>query len=169
MSKKPEEAMNLVGAFCEEVSQLLHLFFSQVSVSQRAALERLMERLAILPGFVGLKSGIDPEPILRRAIANLHVTDQAMTGCGEEAPRIPHAVNPMDADELNAEAEPLREAVRQMALAGVPPEQAAIVLMTFAAQILLQVSGGDCRRVALAISAFAGAVDKGRFDLRNVM
>ena len=169
MSKNSEEAMQLVGVATNEISSTLDYFFSQVPVSQRAALERLIERLAILPGFVGLKSGIDPEPILRRAIANLHVTDQALAGPGEAAPRIDPVVNPMNADELNAEAEPLREAVRQMALAGVPPEQAAIVLMTFAAQILLQVSGGDCRHVSLALSAFAGTVDKGRFDQKNVM
>lgn len=169
MSKKSEDAMQLVGVVSNEISSILDYFFSQVSVSERAALERLIERVAMLPGFVGLKSGIDPEPIMRRAIANLHVTDQAMTGPGEIAPRIPHAVNPMDADDLNAEAEPLREVVRQMALAGVPPEQAAMVLLTFAAQILLQSADGNNRAVSLAIWAFAAQVDKGQIDRKYVM
>lgn len=161
MSKKSDEALQLVGVASSELSEILDYFFSQVSVSERQAIERLSERLAKASVFVALKGHLDPAPILHRELAALHVTGQAMTGPGEVVPRIGPAVNPMDADALNAEAEPLREAVRQMALAGVPPQQAAMVLLTLAAQILLQVSGGDFRATSLAISAFAGTVDKG--------
>lgn len=169
MSKNSEEAMQLVGLASTELSELLNYFFSQVPVPERAAIERLSERVAKAAVFVAMKGHLDPAPILHRELAALHVTDQALAGPGEAAPRIDPAVSPMDAAELNAEAEPLREAVRQMALAGVPAEQAAMVLMTFAAQILLQVTGDDFRATSLAISAFAGAVDKGRFDQHNVM
>lgn len=169
MSKKSEEALQLVGLASTELSELLNYFFSQVPVSERAAIERLSERVAKAAVFVAMKGHLDPALILQRELAAMHITDQAMTGPGEVAPRIGPAVNPMDADDLNAESEPLREAVRQMALAGVPPEQAAMVLLTFAAQILLRSAEGNNRAVSLAISAFAAEVDKGQIDPKCVM
>lgn len=162
MSKKSEEALQLVGLASTELSELLNYFFSQVPVSERQAIERLSERVAKAAVFVAMKGHLDPAPILQRELAALHITDQAMTGPGEVAPRIPHAVRPMSEEEIDQLAAPLRESVRQLALSGVPGVQAAGVLMTFAAQILMQESGGDFRATSLAISAFAGAVDKGR-------
>ncbi|NGQ93469.1 hypothetical protein G5V65_21590, partial [Rhodobacter sp. HX-7-19] len=162
VSKKPEQAMQLVGVASSELSEILDYFFSQIPASERAAIERLSERLAKAAVFVAMKAHLDPAAILHRELAALHVTDQAMDGPGEAAPRIPHAIHPMSEDEINQLAAPLREAVRQLALSGVPGVQAAGVLMTFAAQILMQESGGDFRATSLAMSAFAGAVDKGR-------
>lgn len=169
MSKKTEEAMQLVGVASNEISSILDYFFSQVPVSERAALERLIERVAMLPGFVGLKSGIDPEPIMRCAIANLHVTDQAVTSPGEAAPRIPIPVARLTKTELDQSSEPAQELIRQMALAGVPGSQTAMILMTLAAKLLLQDAGANHRAVALLISAFAAQVDKGQIDPQYVM
>lgn len=162
MSEKSEKAMQLVGVASSELSEILDYFFSQVPVSERPAIERLSERVAKAAVYVAMKGRLDPAPILHRELAALHVTDQAIAGPGEIAPRIPHAINPMSEEEIDQLAAPLREAVRQLALSGVPGVQAAGVLMTFAAQILMQESGGDFRATSLAISAFAGAVDKGR-------
>lgn len=162
MSKKSEEAMQLVGVATNELSEILEYFFSQVPVSDRQAIERLSERMAKAAVYVAMKGHLDPAPILQRELATLHVTDQALVGPGEVAPRITHAIHPMSEEEIDQLAAPLREAVRQLALSGVPGVQAAGVLMTFAAQILMQESGGDFRATSLAISAFAGAVDKGR-------
>lgn len=162
MSKKTDEAMALVGVASNEISEILKYFFSQVQPSERAAVERLAQRIAKASTYTAMKAGLDPEMILRAELASLHITDQALSGCGEEAPRIPPVINPMSDEEIDQLAAPLREVVRQLALSGVPGVQAAGVLLTFAAQILMQETGGDFRATSIAISAFAGAVDKGR-------
>jgi hypothetical protein len=162
MTKKKSDADAVVACVTEEISNALDFFFAQVEPSKRGAAEDLIGRVVKAAVFVALKARLDPEIILRRELAAIHLTDQAMTGPGELAPRIPRVPVPMSEKEIDQLAAPLREAVRQLALSGVPGVQAASVLLTFAAQILLQESEGDFRATSLAISAFAAAVDKGR-------
>lgn len=162
MTKKNTDTDAVIACVTNEISNSLDFYFAQVEAPNRIASERLAERVVKAGVFVAVKGGIDPEIVLRRALASIHVTDQAMAGPGELAPRLQRAPVPMSEAEIDQLAAPLREAVRQLALSGVPGVQAAGVLLTFAAQILMQASEGDFRATSLAISAFAAAVDKGR-------
>jgi hypothetical protein len=161
MTKKKSDADAVIACVTDEISSSLDFYFAQIDPSNKVSAQRLAERVVKAAVFVALKARLDPEIILRRELASIHLTDQAMSGPGEFAPRIPRIPVPMSEAEIDQLAAPLREAVRQLALSGVPGVQAAGVLLTFAAQILMQESEGDFRATSLAISSFAAAVDKG--------
>ena len=146
-----------------ELNKIIEFVLKKIPVSDRAELEVFASRIAKASVFVAIKSGLNPVDILTQEMRDITLTDQFMEDCSPEIfPRLPRRdeVSTVSQDEAEKLAEPIRQSLMAMSLAGVPAQVAAGILMTFAAQVLLQDSDGNARAVALAFAAFGREVDR---------